>query len=92
MKVHFTTGDTETLIRELREGKIDGLLGVNTKPAPDLIVEPLLHEEALLILNDAACSHRARKTNGGEKDRIRELSILDFAAPGGPTFVRNGEG
>lgn len=92
VEVHFTTGDTETLVRELREGRIDGLLGVNAISAPDLTVEPLLHEEALLILSDAACSDRVRKTNGGGKNRVRELSIMDLAAPDGPAFVRNEEG
>lgn len=80
VEVHFTTGDTETLVRELREGKLDGLLGVNAMPAPGLTLESLLHEEVLLIWN------------GNGKRRVGELSITELAAPDGPAFVRNGEG
>lgn len=66
IEIHFSTGDTEKLIRELREGKIDGLLGVNAVPASDLIVEPLFHEEIFLIL---------KADSYGTKKNIKELSL-----------------
>ena len=81
VEVRFVTGDTERLVRELREGRIDGLLGVNALPAPDITVEPLLHEEVFLILKGVS-------TEKG----IRELSIMELVAPDGPVFVRNEEG
>lgn len=99
--VHFITGDTETLVRKLREGKLDGLLGVNAMPASDLNVEPLLHEEIFLIMKKGDSADQNADENTGtpdctdscsESNCIQELSIRKVAAPHGPVFVRNAVG
>lgn len=100
VEIHFTIGDTERLIRELREGRIDGLLGVNAMPAPDLRVEILFREEIFLILkNNAICKNSEAKTEihdhanpHSKRKNIRELSLKELAAPDGPIFARNEEG
>ncbi len=92
MEIHFTIGDTEKLIRELREGRIDGLLGVNAVQTPDLKVEPLFHEKILLILRDDTAFRGEVSYHDDSGKVIGEISLTDLAAPNGPVFVRNEEG
>ena len=93
VEAHFVTGDTKRLIRDLKEGRIDGLLGINAMPAPDLTVEPLLQEEVFLVLKkDSLYMNKGAKKQNAEENGIGEVSILELAAPDGPVFVRNEEG
>ncbi len=85
MEIHFTTGDTERLIRELREGKIDGLLGVNAMPAPDLMLKTLFREEIFLVLKAGTVCEDLEADAG-------ELSLMELVATDEPIFVRNEEG
>lgn len=92
MEIHFTIGDTEKLIRELREGRIDGLLGVNAVQTSDLKVEPLFHEKILLVLRDDTALHGEVSYHDDSRKIIGEISLTELAAPNGPVFVRNEEG
>ena len=93
VEIRFSTGDTESLVRKLREGRIDGLLGVNASPAPDLKVETLRREDVLLVAGKGVVNPSSvKKTEKRGKNSIAEVSIKRLAAPDGPVFVRNEEG
>ena len=83
VEVHFVTGDTSALARELRQGKIDGFLGVNAVPEPGARVEPLFSEPVLLLLPRSLAEKTGISRDGraAEPERLPELS-----------FVRNAEG
>ena len=87
VEIHFTTGDTRALEQQLRQGKLDGFLGVDAEPDPELAVEPLAREKVYLI---------------GRKDLFPACRTMDGTFPvcsleelvrqPGTAFVRNAEG
>ena len=101
VEVQFTTGDTGKLLRLLREGKIDGLLGVNAPPAPDLVLEPLVTEEVFLVLHREIYDEIMEEMEENpdpdgsgllDDHEIPEISLKDLLARPELIFVRNEEG
>ena len=89
VELHFITGDTRRLKQVLREGKLDGFLGVDAEPEPDIVIEPVIREKVYLIgRKDAFASFSPLEPKGV----FPRYSLEEIAGQPGISFVRNSEG
>ena len=89
VELNFVTGDTQRLKQILREGKLDGFLGVDADPDPDIRLEPITREKVYLIgRKDVFESFQRVETTG----MLPRYSLEEIVSHPGVAFVRNCEG
>lgn len=91
VEMHFTTGDTRALAQLLRQGKLDGFLGVDAEPDPEIEVEPLVREKVYLVgrKDGFAAFRKMSGTSTSPGDRAstgNHASSGNSASPGDRSF------
>ena len=82
--VNFITGDTVEMSAMLRRGELDGLIGVNTVPDPELLIEPVMREPVCLIVQRPTAMLRGYDPGREVPDPVGAFQELPF--------VRNARG